>query len=792
MRFFFQKNKNLVALYLAFHGAILLAILISLFFGRSFSIDADLFHMLPSSTLGEAMGKADEKLSDSTAKNVFVLVGHEDFSRAKETAENVFKQLDGNDNFTSLSLYAGANAVHEIEEFVAQYRWRLLSDDMIALLSADGGAAEFAQESLSRAFSSFTLTSLSHIEEDPFLLDELNTQQYLISAQEASTKMQPRDGVLASQYEGVWYVMIRGALSSKGSAIASHSNGITSIYSVCAPLEKDGIRFMYSGTPFHSHKSSNSAVTEIGTISTISLSIVIIMLILIFRSPLPLFASVASIFISMGAAFAATMLAFGHIHILTLILGTSLIGSSIDYSLHYFVNWKAHSALKSTAEIRAHLFKGLFLSMLSTEICYCLLIFAPFAILRQMGVFSSTGILSSFLTVICLYPLFPLPRPEKRKISALRFFKDSPIKKIGGPRAAMIISLALIFIFALIITIFHKNLRIENNMFRLYSMEGRVKEDTELCTKITGYYPQSWFIISGNTEEELLQNEEKICRELDRVQERGYLATSRFIPSLKKQEESAAAARNLLPFAQEQFLLLGFDESDAENFLEHFNSALSKKLLPSETLPSSLTAITNMLWLGEIDGKFYSIILPVKIVDEKAYTSIAAASDFAYYENKMKDLGLGLDHLTRLAAVLFCIAYAIILIVLKRFYTWRQTAKIASLPLMCVLLIVSVFLIIGQAVEFFSLTGIILVFGLGLDYIIYMIENIKREKATQNAGLSEEELKNSRLEPFAITLSFLTTAISFGALIFSTFVPVHTIGLTITLGLVAAFVCTMI
>lgn len=784
-----MKNKKFPAIWLLFHGIVALAFLVS-FSIRGASVDGDLFHMLPASTLGAAMGKADEKLSDTTAKNVFVLVGHEDFSKAKETAETAFSSLEGSDNFTSLSLYAGANSIDEIEEFVSQYRYLLLSDDSIALLSSENGAEEFAQNSLASAYGSLTLTSLSHLDEDPFLLDETNTANYLLTAQEASTRLSPKDGVLATEYEGMWYVMIRGTLSSKGAAIGSQKNGIAEIYNACNPLETDGIRFVYSGSAFHSHKSSNEAIKEIGRISTLSLSIVVIMLILVFRTALPLFASVISIFISIGTAYLATMLIYGEIHILTLIIGTSLIGSCIDYSLHYFVNWKAHTILKTTAEIRQHLFKGLFLSMLSTEICYCLLIFAPFSILRQMGVFSSIGILSSFLTTICIYPLFPLPKQEKRVLGFLSRKTLSRPQKTPRFNRSLVFSIALIVIFGLVIAINHKNLKIENNMYKLYTMEGRVKEDSELCTKITGYHPESWFIVYGETEEELLQNEEKICSSLDKIQERGYLATSKFIPSLKKQEESAQASKNLIPLAPEQFAMLGFEESEYENFASNFDTALSKRLLPSEieNLPSSLNSITDMLWLGKIDGKFYSIVLPVRISDENAYQKIADENGSAYYENKMKDLGLGLDRLTRLAMMLFFIAYFIIMVVLKRFYTWRQTAKIASLPLMCILLITSSFVVIGQSIEFFSLTGVILVFGLGLDYIIYMIENMKRAKTQQ----TEEEMQFSKLEPFAIKLSFVTTVISFGALAFSTFVPVHTLGLTITLGLIAAFVCTML
>jgi predicted exporter len=80
----------------------------------------------------------------------------------------------------------------------------------------------------------------------------------------------------------------------------------------------------------------------------------------------------------------------------------------------------------------------------------------------------------------------------------------------------------------------------------------------------------------------------------------------------------------------------------------------------------------------------------------------------------------------------------------------------------------------GLNIEFFCLTGMILVFGLGLDYIIY---------STETHG--------NKLELLAITLSFLTTAISFGALTFSSFIPIHTLGLAIFSGISAAFLFTI-
>jgi predicted exporter len=79
---------------------------------------------------------------------------------------------------------------------------------------------------------------------------------------------------------------------------------------------------------------------------------------------------------------------------------------------------------------------------------------------------------------------------------------------------------------------------------------------------------------------------------------------------------------------------------------------------------------------------------------------------------------------------------------------------------------------------FFSVVGLVLVFGLGLDYMFYITE-------------SETKGRGS-LTLLAIFLSFATTALSFGALALSTFVPVRIFGLTVFTGLTAAYVAAML
>ena len=778
------RNKTFAVIWLVFHLAVILPCLFIVARSRSVNFDADLFNMLPKPDIGKAMGVADEKLTEMTGLNVFILVSHKDFSAAKSVAEEVYSRLKDSPRFKSVSFYSDSAGLGQITGFVHEYRWNLLDDKAVSELSSENGAQVFAENALARAYSAFTFSSLENLEEDPFMLGEYSLQNYLTSLQNSGTSMSPKDGVLAAEYEGRWYVMIRGILSQNGSALASKSNAVAQIYDVCNPLEKDGIRFVYSGTPFHSYKSSTSASREITVISTVTLLLLIILFFIVFRNPLPILISIGSILLSILTSFSITYLIFGKIHILTLVFGTSLIGSCIDYSLHFFINWKANKTLTSGAEIRKYLIVGLLLSLISTEICYFILIFAPFGLLKQMSVFSLFGIFSSFLTVVSLYPLLPLP-PESTRLIPLVEKCRTPVwynrKKTGRIVIGIFFAVTVSTLF-----IFRKNVKIKNNVNGLYKAKGRVLNDAVISHKILNYNPGGWFIVAGDSTEDVLVREESLCKRLEKVNKDkalgGYIATSQYIPSVAKQKKSREAVKKLLPFTEGQFEALGYGPSSVQKFRAAFAADDGKYVTPDGNIPDYLKSAVSSEWLGEIDGRYYSIVLPVSITSQTAYEQIADEDPNVYFENKIRDIGRDLDRLTRTILLLFAFAYVVIVIVLKFFYSWKHTLKIASIPLLIVLVICSVFAANGIYLEFFSITGMILVFGLGLDYVIYMIENEKRH----------DNSENGRLEPFAILLSFLTTAVSFGALALSSFVPVHMLGLSIFLGLTTAFLCTIL
>ena len=809
------SKRSFLPLWSVFHaGIFLFALLIFLIFPNQVHIESDLFNLIPKSFSKSSFQKADEKMTSLTGQNVFIIVANPEFEQAKTVAQEVYQNLIKSDNFKSVSLYNDVGNLSEITQFLFDYRFNLLDKDSIEQLNTEETQNDFALNALSTAYSGFTLLPLDNLEQDPFLLTELNLQNYLAALQNSGTAMTVKDGVLSSQKNGIWYVMIRGVLSKKGAALASKSNGITEIYQICSEfgdildenvlnspgnnefLQKkvnsrisdknvSSTKFIFSGTPFHSHKSSTAASKEISLIATISLLLVIIILFLVFRSPKPLIFSVMSITISIIAAFLATLAVFRQIHIITLVFGTSLIGSCIDYSLHYFTHWAGNPDLKTPLEIRNHIMPGLTMAIISTGLCFAILLFAPFTLLKQMSLFCLTGLISSYLTTIAIFPKISIPQNERKLKPLVSFEKVTAImskKIIGRIVISVLFAISIIFII-----IFRQNINVKNNLLSLYKTEGKLLADEIASSQIIQYNPSGWYLISGDSQENLLQNEEILRQKIEeKTGKADYICTSLFVPSIKTQEKSQKACENLMNLAEFQFDSLCFEnpEAYAQNFMNDFYQNVYQKQFISfenHNIPQYLLDSISSVWLGEIDGKYYSVLLPNKIEDYNTYNQIAQDFDEVTFVSKSADVSRDLDKLTIMVIKFFLIACLVMFIVLKIFYSWKQSLKIISVPVLIILVTIAIYAVFKINIEFFSVTGLILVFGLGLDYIIYMIENEKKS----NNVLSESQ---NAIEPFATMLSFVTTVISFGALALSSFQPVHLIGLAIFVGLTTAYV----
>ncbi|MDR2842045.1 MAG: hypothetical protein LBV52_02465 [Spirochaetaceae bacterium] len=788
---------NNIYIWLFFHIGLIAALVVSLFLIGKVNINTNLFDILPDTKNLKIVASADKILREKSGKQVLILSASKNFDNAKQSAATLYESLLKTDGlFENLSFYVDENTIGQFQKYFFDNRFLLLNEETGSILQ-NGGAEEFAANALSQFFSPFTFYMPDKIASDPFMLANTEMTALLSSGLLSSGSMSPHDGVLACNYEGLWFVLLRGTISSSDIADGNKKklNAAPLIYALCNQIKTTETEFIFSGVPFHSYESSTSAQKEISLISSISMALIIILFIVVFRSIAPALFSASAVFLSLIIALASTLLIFREIHILTFVFGTTLIGACVDYSIHYFV----HSRAEVGSAVINKIWRGLAISFLSTEVCFALLLFAPFMLLRQFAVFSMAGLLSSFLTVVCVFPHLKHRVQNNMTQNTIQdttmievFDNDSKTKPAQcGQRLIKFNSaypiLIIIILCSVLLSVNHKNIRIDNNIANLYSPKGKLLADEKKVALAMNTGASScYFIVSANSAEELLVNEENFCRLLNKEIENGtlknYMATSILKPSIQAQNQSYEAASRLLPYVPNQIAALDLPANDAIFYTEEFEAAKNMRLSPEGELPDSMQNIISNLWLGNINGKYFSCILPLNIQKESVLSDLAYRSDSVVFVNKVKDINAGLNTLTRIMFILFAAAYIIICILVRLFYSKKKALHICAVPLFLCLVTLTVFACLNIPLGFFSATGLVLVFGLGLDYIFYITESKK-----DNSLRAEQ--KETLL---GIVLSFATTILSFGSLVLSNFAPVHIFALTVSVGLSSAFVISML
>jgi len=768
--------------WLAPHLAIPLLLLLSLFAVGPVRINTMLFDMLPKPSQSKSVMEADMLLGEKNGREIIILAAAPDFENAKKGAQLLYEEFEHSPDFENISLYFDSEVMAEFSRYLYDYRFVIAGKETLALLENDG-AQEIAQDALASAFAAVSFIPLDNIETDPFLLAQRRMGEFLASSLLAGGNLGIKDDVLAAQKDGIWNVLLRLTLAPHATSLQSGRNAVGKIYAAAPIIKKNlpGLEFYFSGIPFHSYESASGAQREISLISAITLFIILIIFLYAFRSIIPVLFSVLTAGISLCMAASAALLVFREIHIITFVFGTTLIGTCIDYSAHFFVHWKGNRSLKTGIEIRRHITKSVIMSFISTEICFCVFLFAPFPILKQFAVFSMAGLLSSFLTCFYLYPRLKMPEENKRHFALFENkiflrFKNPSLPVFAKPAFAA----ALFFITITLLVFNSSSVKIENNISSLYTMSPALLESEKKAAQILDYGSPGWyFIVTGATPEETLENEETLIARLEKEIARGnmgsLLGTSVFVPSIQKQKETYNAMKALLPLAPSQFEYLGFPQRYVQTFEEEFAAAAARYCLPSSA-PSA--AGISKLWIGEHGKNCYSCVLPLKPKDEAVFRAVSEEFDFVYFINKAKDIGNDLDTLTKTMLFFFLAAYIIISIAVFIAYPKKDGVKICAVPPLLVLSALCALAVKKIPLGFFSVAALVLVFGLGLDYVFYMI------------GKKHGDEKN--LTSLAVVLSFLTTLLSFGALVLSSFTPTHIFGLTVSAGLIAAFIFAML
>ncbi len=259
-------------------------------------------------------------------------------------------------------------------DFFWQHRNGLIDPETRARLQ-NGGAAQ-AQWILSQLYSAFSGVSGKELQNDPLML--------MRGAQLAMAKNGQRlrlmDGWLVTQDgDGRYWYLLHGELSGSSFDMQQTHRLVTTLSALESELKArhPQAQLLSRGTVFYSDYASQQAKQDISTLGTATILGVLLLILLTFRSLRPLLLCLTSIAIGALAGTVVTLLAFGELHLMTLVMSMSIIGISADYTLYYLTERMVHGAEASPWQSLAKVRTALLLALLTTVAAYLIMMLAP-------------------------------------------------------------------------------------------------------------------------------------------------------------------------------------------------------------------------------------------------------------------------------------------------------------------------------------------------------------------------------------------------------------------------------
>lgn len=716
----------------------------------------DMLAMLPRDEQRPLAAQATQALADAGSRRVTVLIGGGDEDQARHAADAFLQALGDiparhrvadTDSQAWLALYAPVRA-------------GLLSPQARERLGA-APTAELADQALAALYQPVGGPRMG-----PWADDPLNVFGQWLAERGQSSRVRMRDGRLMLTDPDAperHYALVLIDLAGSGFEISAQRALQPRLEAATRAAAGQGAQVIQAGVPLFAAAAAEQAEFEIHTIGLGSLVGIVVLTLAAFRSLRPRLLVALSMAVGLLVASSVSLLVFGALHLVTLVFGASLLGVAENYGSNYFSARQGLQASERWAMLSRQI-PIVSLAMATTVIGYALLALPPFPGLRQIAVFSAVGLVAAFVTVLWWFPLLD----GAGRMAPTRFADWL------GSRRALWPSLKgrglawLLVLSGLLVVAGASRLRFDDDIRQLQSAPpALVAQQREFSRLMQAPGLAQFFVVQGDTEQQLLEREEALTAQL-RGMQLGVQAVSDWLPSLQRQREDAAlAARRtaeMRPLLAEK---LGQPVAPA--------AAAAATLTPQAWLASPASEPVRLQWLGRLGEGMASVVLlrGAETADARAALATLRLEGVTWVD-KVGEVSTLLGRYRELMSAVLGVGLALIWAALAwRFgrASWRALAPTA---LACVLT-VALLALGGQVLQLFHILPLLILLGLGVDYGIFLLEQPGR----------------SETQPFlSVTLAAASTLLSFGLLALSGTPALHAFGLTLLIGVFLAWLLT--
>jgi predicted exporter len=743
-------------------------------------VNADLLSLLPGARQDPVLAAAADRFRERFERRVLFLVAAPDARLARAVADHLLERLQASRRFADLRLRYGDD-LKRIGALYFPHRFQLLAERTREQFRR-GDWSAFERDLLARYVSPVAALTSELVAQDPLLL----LAGFLGErATAAPGKLKVEDGYLTSVADGRVLVLLSAELAGSPFSFAVQAQVAPLIASLRRELPSrfPGSELLVAGVLLHAIAGTEQARTEISIVGLGSLVGIVALFLVVFRSWRPLGLSLAVIAVGCLAGFAACLLVFGQVHLLTLVFGASLVGISVDYALHYFCEgFRLRDAWSPQAALR-HIFAGITLGLVTTIIGFAGLLVAPFPGLRQMAVFSSAGLLFAYGSVVAWYPLLtraPMPLREPPLLALVAGYARLWRRRWGWPQAAACALVAGILATGCL------RLKAEDDIRLLQAPDPAVLREDQRVRTALGQAPASqFFLVEGRDLGELLAREEGLTAQLRALEQAGALTGHRaladVLPSPARQAENRALLASLIEGnparLQRMGDAIGLEDGVLQSYAAAFREARGRPPLGlDEWREGPIAAAYADLWLGRTGRGVVAAVSLDGVRDVAALRALARPGKGVHFIDQVAALSALFAEHRRTSVALTLAAYLVVTVLLQIRYGPRGGLVAMTPPLLAAIATLGLLGLLGQPISLFNVMALLLVLGIGVDYALFFRETGVASDATI----------------LAIALSAITTILAFGLLAFSATAAIHAFGLTVMIGISVAFLLSPI
>jgi len=506
---------------------------------------------------------------------------------------------------------------------------------------------------------------------------------------------------------------------------------------------------------------------DAGVIGVISLSVIALMFLFIFRNAFVILTGFIPIFCGLIFAFAALFLFSSEINMIALSMGACFVGIVIDYSLHFLVQ-NEENPQKRLKKV----FGGITLGVISTIAGFCAFFITPVSGLRHIAIMSVFGLLGAYLSVVILFP--------KLKYANKKLPVKLPKKEIPQVPFFAVILIA-VFVVAVSIPGILK-IRYNDGVENFTNPAPQLEAEETLLRRFTQNSEANRFLtVTGKDDEEMLDNLSKVSMQLNLLRNQGVIDNFRsmgqFVSSRKEAEKNR---RNLLALLikndgeiLEHLRKIGFRDEVLQNLINDLSATDFTHYGIDDFFASSVSRDFSSTFIRS-DTLSAALILLENIRNEAAVKALEDGQNVFYF-NRIDEISAVLQKYRETLLKTIVIAAAIIFVFLLIYFSIKSNFSTAFsvviAPFLALISTQAILGYLGAEQNLMHAVAQLLVLGIGVDYVIFRAKSQKRPNETE----------------LALLLSCITSFTAFGLLLFASTPALRSMGEVVAVGIVLSY-----